>query len=230
MLLKPVAICMVSITKSNLTSYFNVLIKAFRNLSEVEVRSELGEKLRLRRYYMEKSKTRESKITAFLLVVYLFLLTWIILFKMQFSIQDLSHFTDFRDINFVPFAGSVMTNGQIDAGEIIYNIVAFIPFGIYMSMLKPSWSFLKKIVPIAGVSLLFELLQFIFAIGASDITDLLGNALGGIIGIGVYIVFCKLFRIKANKILQVVASIGTIGIFVLMLLLVIGVIRYGNYG
>ncbi|MDM5329870.1 VanZ family protein [Neobacillus sp. CF12] len=92
---------------------------------------------------------------------------------------------------------------------------SFIPFGIYISMLKPNWSFLKKIVPIAGVSLLFEVLQFI----------LLGNTLGGIIGVGVYIVFCKLFSTKANKILNVLASIGTICIFALVLLLIIDVLR-----
>lgn len=73
---------------------------------------------------------------------------------MQFSFQDLSHFTDFRGINLIPFAGSVIKNDQIDIGEIIYNMFAFIPFGIYISMLRPSWSFLKKIVPIAGVSVI----------------------------------------------------------------------------
>ena len=93
-------------------------------------------------------------------------------------------------------------------------------------MLKPNWSFLKKIVAIAGVSLLFEVLQFIFAIGGSDITDLMGNTLGGIIGVGVYIVFCKLFSTKANKILNVLASIGTICIFALVLLLICGFIIY----
>lgn len=149
---------------------------------------------------------------------------------MQFSFQDLRHFTDFREINLTPFAGSVIVNNQIDFNEIILNVLSFIPFGIYISMLKPNWSFLKKIVPITGVSLLFEVLQFIFAIGGSDITDLIGNTLGGIIGVGVYIVFCKLFSTKANKILNVLASIGTICIFALVLLLIIGVIRYGNYG
>ena len=179
---------------------------------------------------MEKSKNNQNKITAGLLAVYLFVLTWIILFKMQFSFQDLRHFTDFREFNLTPFAGSVIVNNQIDFNEIILNVLSFIPFGIYISMLKPNWSFLKKIVPIAGVSLLFEVLQFIFAIGGSDITDLMGNTLGGIIGVGVYIVFCKLFSTKANKILNVLASIGTICIFALVLLLIIGVIRYGNYG
>ncbi|MGE7883798.1 VanZ family protein [Bacillus sp. NPDC094077] len=172
---------------------------------------------------MEKPKNIQNKITAGLLVVYLFALTWIILFKMQFSFQDLP---DFRRINLIPFAGSVIKNDQIDIGEILYNVLAFIPFGIYISMLKPRWSFLKKIAVIAGVSLLFEVLQFIFAIGGSDITDLMGNTLGGIIGAGVYVVFCKLFRTKANKILNVLASIGMIFIFVLFLLLISGVIIY----
>jgi glycopeptide antibiotics resistance protein len=87
-------------------------------------------------------------------------------------------------------------------------------------MLKPNWYFLKKITVIAEVSLLFEGLQFIFAIGASDITDFMGNTLGGMIGVGVYIVFCKLFSTKANKILNVLASIGTICIVALLLLLI----------
>ena len=68
---------------------------------------------------MEKSKNNQNKITAGLLVVYLFVLTWIILFKMQFSFQDLRHFTDFREINLTPFAGSVIVNNQIDFNEII---------------------------------------------------------------------------------------------------------------
>lgn len=172
---------------------------------------------------MEKSKNNQNKITAGLLAVYLFVLTWIILFKMQFSFQDLP---DFRGINLIPFAGSVIVNDQIDFNEIIWNVLAFIPFGIYISMLKPNWSFLKKIAVIAGVSLLFEVLQFIFAIGGSDITDLMGNTLGGIIGVGVYIVFCKLFSTKANKILNVLASIGTICILALVLLLISGFIIY----
>ena len=179
---------------------------------------------------MKISKNNQNKITAGLLAVYLFVLAWIILFKMQFSIQDLHHFTNFRELNLIPFAGSVNKNGQIDVGEIFYNVLAFMPFGIYISMLKPSWSFLKKIVQIAGVSLLFEVLQFSFAIGASDITDLIGNTLGGMIGVGVYIVFCKLFRTKANIILTTLALIGTICVFAFVFLLIIGVIRFGNYG
>jgi glycopeptide antibiotics resistance protein len=172
---------------------------------------------------MKKSKNNQNKITAGLFAIYLFALIWIIVFKMQFSFQGLP---DFRKINLIPFAGSASVNNQIDFNEIIYNVFAFIPFGIYISMLKPSWSFLKKIAVIAGVSLLFEVLQFIFAIGASDITDLIGNTLGGIIGVGVYIVFCKLFGTKANKILNILTSLGVIFLVALVLVLICGVIRF----
>jgi len=136
---------------------------------------------------------------------------------MQFSFQDL---LDFRRINLIPFAGSFIKNDQIDMGEIIYNVLALILFGIYISMLKSSWSFLKKIAVIAGFSLLFEVLQFVLAIGGSDVTDLMGNMLGEIIGVGVYIVFCKLFRKKANTILNVLDSIGTLFVFSLFILFI----------
>jgi len=172
---------------------------------------------------MKKLKNNQNKITAGLFAIYLFALTWIIVFKMQFSLQGLP---DFRKINLIPFAGSAKVNNQIYFNEIIYNVLAFIPFGIYISMLKPNWSFLKKIAVIAGVSLLFEVLQFIFAIGASDITDLIGNTLGGIIGVGVYIVFCKLFSTKANKILNILTSLGVIFLVALVLVLISGVIRF----
>src|SRR5699024_7728970 len=95
--------------------------------------------------------------------------------------------------------------------------------GIYLSMLKPNWSFLKKIAPIASVSLLFEVLQFVFAIGASDITDFIGNTLGGMVGIGVYFILCKIFKEKQkiNKVLNVLAIISTVCVIGLLGLLII---------
>lgn len=168
-------------------------------------------------------------MTVILLVIYLIVLAWIILFKMQFSIKDLYHFTGFRSVNLIPFAGTAVYDGVIDIGEISYNVLIFTPFGIYISVLKPDWHFIKKLVPIAGVSLLFEVLQYIFVIGSNDITDFLGNTFGGIIGIGVYILFRKIFKTKAIKALNVLAILGTVAILILGLLLMFDVISYGNF-
>lgn len=177
---------------------------------------------------MKKSADNQKKITACLLIFYLVVLTWIVLFKMQFSYQDLRQFTGFRRINLIPLAGTAVRNGQLDIEEIIYNVLAFIPFGIYISLLKPKWSFWKKIASIAAVSLLFETLQYVFAIGGSDITDLIGNTLGGIIGAGGYWLLRKVLRTKTNKVLNGLAAIGSLCMFAFVLLVMAGVIRFGN--
>lgn len=107
----------------------------------------------MERLVVEKFKRRQKVITISLLVIYLLSLIWIILFKMTLSFNELPHI---RNINLIPFADSVIINNQIDFEEIIQNIIIFIPFGMYLSMLKPNWTFIKKVVPIASVSLLFE--------------------------------------------------------------------------
>ena len=168
---------------------------------------------------MENKETKQWLLTTCLLVVYLLILTWIIIFKMQFSIQGLDHL---RNINLIPFHESVIVNNRIQFSEIYDNILVFVPFGLYVSMLKSNWSFLKKVAPIASVSLLYEVVQFIFAVGASDLTDLIGNTLGGIIGIAIYIVFRRSLKtdFKTNKILNIIALIGTICVAILLALLV----------
>lgn len=171
-------------------------------------------------FFLEKSKRIQKGFTVSLFVIYLLALTWIILFKMTFSFQELPNL---RGINLIPFAGSVIVNNRIDLGEIINNILIFVPFGIYISMLKPDSTFLKKIAPTASVSLLFELFQFIFAIGATDMTDFIGNTLGGIIGIGVYFILCNIFKTETmtNKIVNIFASIGTACFLALFTLLIV---------
>lgn len=160
-------------------------------------------------------KKNQAKLTFGLFIVYILVLIWIILYKMQFSFHTLPHF---RGLNLIPFAGSVIKNNQLDYNEIILNIIVFIPFGLYLNMIKLNWSFWKKIISIAGVSLLFELLQFLFAIGGTDITDLISNTLGGATGIGFYNVFSKIMKEKTNKTLNILALIGTICIVLLGIL------------
>lgn len=105
--------------------------------------------------------------------------------------------------------------------ELVLNILAFVPFGVYLSMLKPELHVGKRVLWIAVVSLLYEILQFIFAIGASDITDLMNNTLGGVIGCIIFTVFSKVFKQRTNKVLNVLALIGTIGMILLLGLLIL---------
>lgn len=150
-----------------------------------------------------------------LFVIYLSALVWIIIFKLQFSIDNIDRV---RSINLIPFQGVTIVNHRIDISEIVNNVIIFVPFGIYMKMLKIDWTFFKNILAFFCVSLLFEIVQYAFAIGRSDVTDIIENTLGGCIGIFAYNIFKWIFKEKVNKIFGILASIGTI--FMLLLLTV----------
>ena len=51
----------------------------------------------------------ERKVTFILLIIYFVILTWIILFKTQFSVSALPHI---RSVNLIPFAESVVITGK----------------------------------------------------------------------------------------------------------------------
>lgn len=160
---------------------------------------------------------KHKKITLSLLVIYLIILSWIILLKTQFSLSTLGRF---RSINLIPFAKSSITNGKIDLNEILNNILVFIPVGVYIGMLTPAWSFIRKTAPVTLLSFTYETLQFLFALGASDITDLITNTLGGILGILIVMLFFRLFCDKAYKILNTFAIICTIVIIGFLVLII----------
>ena len=134
-------------------------------------------------------KLQNKKITIFLFGVYFAALIWIILFKMDLSILS---FRQPRSMN--PFSASAISNGTIDLSELLNNILIFIPCGIYACMLLPERSFFIKVLPAFFISLGLELFQFLLAVGACDITDLINNTFGGIIGIILYWIFSKIFK------------------------------------
>ncbi len=154
-----------------------------------------------------KSKKRNT-LTIVLLAVYILVLTGIILFKLPFYSEILSD--GIRVINLIPFQGSFDYNGVFNSREIIDNILLFTPLGVYIGMLKSGWSFVRKVLPVLGLSLLFEVIQYIFAMGRTDITDILGNTLGGIIGIGIYALLFKIFKSRTVKIVNVLALALTV--------------------
>lgn len=163
---------------------------------------------------MRKQKT----ITRNLFMIYFILLTWIILMKTEFSFETVYRM---RSLNLIPLEGTAVRNNQLDYQEIYLNILIFVPFGLYLSMMKPNWSFLKKLFPIFLVSFIFESLQYIFSIGATDITDLIGNTLGGVLGIFSYYLVSKGIkdRLKTNHFFNLFGMSGSLLFFFLFILL-----------
>lgn len=104
-------------------------------------------------------------------VLYIFLLTWIIVFKFRINIRNLRYLSA---INLIPFK-------ENDLKEILINIFLFIPYGMYLRELTKKKSLTVGIIIL--ISFIFEVLQYILHIGISDITDVMMNTLGGMVGI-----------------------------------------------
>ncbi|MEG2283729.1 MAG: VanZ family protein [Bacilli bacterium] len=137
---------------------------------------------------------------------------------MSFNIKDLDHI---RSLNLIPFEYSNNIGFKFHISEVINNLIIFIPFGIYLRMLTKSNS---KIIGYGFIfSLCLEVMQFILMIGASDVTDIITNTLGVIIGVALYNLLLKLFKSndKINKVITILASIATIGMILLLFLIVI---------
>lgn len=137
-------------------------------------------------------------ITKILFTIYIIFLTWIIIFKMESNIIEFLSDPINRTINITPYE-------YMNPMEVFLNILIFIPFGIYSSSTMPNNSNFGKIFLAFSLSLFYETTQFIFAIGMSDITDLIDNTLGAIIGIIIYKILNSLFEKYTEKIINIIS-------------------------
>jgi glycopeptide antibiotics resistance protein len=144
-------------------------------------------------------------LTIVLFVAYAALLVGIVLFKFPFN-YDLTE--NGREVNLIPFAGSFSSH-RFGPSEVVENVLIFAPLGLYLSMLF-RWSLGRRVLVVTGVSVVFETIQFALAIGRSDITDVIENTAGGVIGIGVYLLAKRLLATRANAVLNVVALVVTV--------------------
>jgi glycopeptide antibiotics resistance protein len=142
-----------------------------------------------------------------MLALYLAILIWLVLFKLKFNISPILNYHH-RSLNLVPFAAPSRVNGKINYGEILFNCLFFIPFGLLLNVNFKKAGFLPKLGLILAFSLTAEITQFIFAIGAMDITDVIANTFGGFLGLGLY-VLCNRY-INSEKLDRAVISVGAI--------------------
>lgn len=162
---------------------------------------------------MDEKLLRHKRVTSILFIVYFLLLTWIIVFKMELSMSNL---VAERSINFIPFKESAIVNGRISFSEIINNAIVFIPVGVFTAMLADDLKFIKMAAVPFGISLFYEITQYIFAVGACDITDLINNTLGGIVGILIFKLRRKVLGDKAYKVVNIF-SIMCVVLIVIMI-------------
>ena len=131
----------------------------------------------------------------------------------------LEKFTNLCAINFIPFYYPYEVKGHFK--EVLENLLIFIPFGIYLKMLNKKNN--KIILYGLAFSLALEIIQFAFGLGSTDITDIITNTSGTILGLLGYLLLVKLFKNKdkINNALKIIALIVTILFSSLIALLLI---------
>ena len=143
------------------------------------------------------------------------------MFKLGFSIRGLD---TIRSVNLIPFYYENEIGGNFHLKEVLENVAIFVPFGIYLGMLKYGKDFKIRCVILFLASLILEVLQYVLAVGKTDITDVITNTCGGILGIFIYWMVVKIFRDekRVNTAFTVLAAIVTVvvagGLSVLLLL------------
>lgn len=70
--------------------------------------------------------------------------------------------------------------------NLLGNIAAFIPFGLYLQALRGKKRIGTSFLIVLVTSALVEILQFFFNVGTFDIDDVLLNGIGGLLGILLY--------------------------------------------
>lgn len=160
---------------------------------------------------------KSKKLTEGILIFYAVMLVWIILFKMDVSVEN---FGQMRSINLVPFSQSVIVNDKLDVSEIIQNVLAFVPLGIliYTIWQEKSWRF--KLGVIVVTSVMLEVLQYILGVGASDITDVITNTLGGMIGLAIAAGMAGIFPKNWKAVINSVSLVCGILLGAMVILLV----------
>lgn len=144
-------------------------------------------------------------------VLYILTLLWLVLFKFSFDIFSVVLDYQSRNLNLVPFLGVSQSNVR----EMIDNFVVFIPFGLLLCVNFKKVSLWRKLAFVFIFSLGVEILQFIFAIGTTDVTDVITNTLGGFVGLVLYDLAKK--YIDNKKLDQFITIAGAILLIVLIL-------------
>ena len=157
---------------------------------------------------INKTKTGVRIWTWVLFAGYLVLLVWTILFKFGMAAPQFGAGVYRMPVNFIPFGAPMLSGGRIDWDEMLFNVFAFLPLGLFLSILAiPRRAWLRVLIGLL-VSAAFEALQYVFALGSCDVTDVILNTAGTALGVGLYYLLIKLLKGKTETVVDIVITAG----------------------
>ncbi len=152
----------------------------------------------LKFYKKWKEKGRDVLVVNTTMYIYLSFVLYFTLMPVITSLPFIFNHS-YTPMNLVPFIDVLNSRGDF-VRQVVLNVIMTIPFGFLIPFIKKENVKLLKIVFYTFLlSLGIELLQpLINGIRSADITDLITNVIGGIIGYVMYLIFKPL----ATKILN----------------------------
>ena len=153
---------------------------------------------------MKKEKNTRHPLGMLAFILYLILLCYLLFFSETYGrtmdsgyrynlelFKEIKRFWSNRDI--LGFRSVVI--------NLAGNIVAFVPFGFFLSMLFQAGKNVFRCVLVSALfSLLVESIQLCTKVGAFDVDDIFLNAVGGLIGFLIdYFIWKPLVNKRKNK-------------------------------
>lgn len=152
--------------------------------------------------FYKKWKVRGKSVIFINTIMYIYI-SFVLFFTLMPILTSLLFIFNhpYKFMNLEPFVDVINGNGDFFR-QILLNVIMMIPFGFLLPLVSWRDIKLKKVILYTFLfSLCIELFQpLINGIRSSDITDIITNVVGGIIGYLIYLVF-KPF---VNKILNLI--------------------------
>lgn len=160
-----------------------------------------------------------------LFVVYLVLLTWIILWKLEMPWVGEAALLP-RPIKLIPFVPSGDAGASAPI-EVVINVLLFIPFGLYLGLLAPSWQWWKAMGIFIAASLVLETIQHLISTGSFDTTDVIVNTAGGLAGFGLLIWARRGLQARTAVVMTRVLAIATALALIAVAIFIASPLHYG---
>ena len=166
---------------------------------------------------MTKRETVKTFVLYGVMICYMILLVKVLLLS-RVSLADLFSGQNAagRQVNLIPFrsifegffSGSEAVK-PFALGNVVGNILLFIPLGLYLPLIKKDKRMAVNLILVLIVSFSVEVVQGLLGIGTADIDDVILNSLGGWIGILGYrfLLFASRDENKARTVIALLSVI-----------------------
>ena len=147
--------------------------------------------------FYRKWKNRGKDVLLINTVMYLYLSMVLAVTLMPFIFNHA-----YVPMNLIPFTDVALSRGDF-IRQVVLNVIMTVPFGFLLPLTEKEPKILKTILLTFLLSFAIEILQpLINDFRRADVTDLITNVTGGIIGYMIYLIF----RPLTSKILNLVRS------------------------